>query len=63
MYYASNKEWFINDWASMEAGMARGCMYVASTALTPDQVTETWRVDDGTATGWLDAPKVKTRCA
>jgi hypothetical protein len=32
---------------------------VASTALTPDQVTETWKVWDGTA--WVDVLKVRAR--
>jgi hypothetical protein len=34
-------------------------MSVASAALTPDQVTETWKLDDGTA--YVDAPKVRAR--
>ena len=59
MYYSSNKEWMISHRAAMEAGEASGWMYVASTALTPDQVTETWQVGDGT--GWPDAPKVRAR--
>jgi hypothetical protein len=61
MYYASGKTWWISGRASMEAGKASGWMSVDSTALTPDQVTETWRVDDGTPTGWVDAPKVRAR--
>jgi hypothetical protein len=59
MYYGSIKEWFIGDRANMEAREGAGGMSVASTALTPDQVTETWQVVDGTA--WVDAPKVRTR--
>jgi hypothetical protein len=45
----------------MEAGKAAGWMLVASTALTPDQVTETWQVWDGTDMEWIDAPKVRAR--
>jgi hypothetical protein len=60
MYYGSNKEWNINDRASMEAGKAEGWMMVASTALTPDQVTETWQVTPGDGK-WYDAPKVRVR--
>jgi hypothetical protein len=56
---ASNKKWYISDRADMEAGGDSGWMSVASTALTPDQVTETWKVHDGTA--WVDAPKVRAR--
>jgi hypothetical protein len=56
MYYGSNKDWFIGDRADMEAGKAAGWMKVASTAPTPDQITKTWQVDDGTA--WVEAPKV-----
>ena len=60
MYYASsNKEWYISSRASMEAGKDTGWIYVDSTAFTPDQVTETWKVDDGTA--FVDAPKVRAR--
>jgi hypothetical protein len=58
MYYNSIKEWMIGDSREyMEAGKADGWMYVATTALTPDQVTGTWKVWDGTA--WVDAPKVR----
>ena len=59
MYYASTKEWWIGGRASMEAGKASGWMNVASAALTPDQVTETWKVTPG----WVDAPKVRARRA
>jgi hypothetical protein len=59
MYYDSDKEWYIGRRASMEAGENAGAMKVASTALTPDQVTETWKVGDGTA--FVDAPNVRAR--
>jgi hypothetical protein len=61
IYYSSSKEWYIGGRASMEAGEAAGVMSVDSSALTPDQVTETWWVHDGTA--WVDAPKVRARRA
>jgi hypothetical protein len=59
MYYGSRKAWMINDREDMEVGEHAGWMYVASAALTPDQVTETWQVHDGTA--YVDAPKVRAR--
>jgi hypothetical protein len=67
-FYGSIKEWVISDRADMEAGNYGGWMYVASTALTPDQVTETWWVYDDTniwrdGTAWYDAPKVRARRA
>jgi hypothetical protein len=58
MYYTSSKEWWISDRASMEAGKAAGWMHVKSTALTPNQIIETWQVYDGT---WSDAPEVRVR--
>jgi hypothetical protein len=45
----------------MEAVEAAGFMAVASTALTPDKITEGWQVFDGKA--FVDAPKVRTRLA
>jgi hypothetical protein len=59
MYYDSNKQWMITGRGDMEAGKARGWMLVASAALTPDQVTETWRVNP--VDTWVDAPKVRAR--
>jgi hypothetical protein len=59
MYYASNNEWYIIHRENMEAGKAWGWMRVASTALTPDKITEGWEVDDGTA--FVEAPKVRVR--
>jgi hypothetical protein len=64
MYYGSTKKWFISDREYMEAGKNAGFVSVASSALTPDQVTETWQVgDDTTRPGWVDAPKVRARRA
>ena len=60
MYYGSTKKWFISDREDMEAGKASGWMRVASTALTPDQITETWQVYAGGGK-WVDAPKVRAR--
>jgi hypothetical protein len=60
MYYGSNKQWVIcTGRDTMEAGEAAGWMYVASTALTPDKITETWQGWDGKAN--VDAPKVRAR--
>jgi hypothetical protein len=58
MYYASNNNWFVGSRENMEAGGAIGWMSVASTALTPDTITEMWQVCDG---GWIDAGKITTR--
>ena len=60
MYYGSTKTWFIYDRANMEAGKAAGYMMVVSSALTPDQVTETWKVTPDSV-AWVDAPKVRAR--
>jgi hypothetical protein len=73
MYYAKRDtpddkrwHWWINGKrASMEAGKASGqmkvadagVMFAALTALTPDQVTETWQITPE----WVDAPKVRAR--
>jgi hypothetical protein len=61
MYYDSNKQWTISDRASMEAGEGAGWMSVASTALTPNQVTETWQVVDESVMAYVDAPNVRAR--
>jgi hypothetical protein len=53
LYYSSNKGWMV----SIEAGDGGCCMFAISTAATPDQITEQWRVGDGT--GWQDAPKLQ----
>jgi hypothetical protein len=41
MYYGSDNKWLVSRREDMEAGKAAGWMSVASSALTPDQVTET----------------------
>jgi hypothetical protein len=61
LIYGSYKQWWISDRARMEAGKGAGWMSVASTALTPDQVTEQWQVYFGTA--MVFAPKVRARRA
>jgi hypothetical protein len=62
MYYASSKnQWIISHRENMEAGKDEGWLCVASTALTPDKITETWKVYDGKA--WPDGPKVRARLA
>jgi hypothetical protein len=62
MNYAMNKTWLISGRETMEAGGEGVYMKVASTALTPDQATETWQVVNEDVDDWVDAPKVKTRC-
>jgi hypothetical protein len=63
MYYSSNKEWAISNSNReyMEAGEAVGWLKATSTALTPDQTTETWQVSPSNGEGWLDVPKVRVR--
>jgi hypothetical protein len=60
MYYSSNGSWFISDEQDMRTGQNRGLMMADSSAATPDQITETWQIDD--AETWvIDAPSVQTR--
>jgi hypothetical protein len=58
-YYSSKKQWMVSDREGMEARDGKGFMVTNSTATTPDQTTEQWRVYDGT--GWHDAPKLRVR--
>jgi hypothetical protein len=58
-YHSSNKQWMVSSRQSMEAGNGSCLMATISTAATPDQVTEQWRVGDGT--GLQDAPKMRVR--
>lgn len=62
MYYASSDKWYIGSREGIEAGKTYGWLCVASTALTPDKITEMWQVPDGTGT-WPDALKVRARLA
>jgi hypothetical protein len=59
MYFGSDKKWGVGDEEDLEGGEESYWLTVASTALTPDQIVETWQVSYGTA--WVDAPKVKAR--
>jgi hypothetical protein len=60
MYYTSSHNgWIINDRKNMEAGKDAGWMTVASTALTPDKITETWQVADTSIGAWVDAAGMK----
>jgi hypothetical protein len=62
LYYCStNKQWMVSTRERMEAGNVMGFMVTNSTAATPDQITEQWRVDDGTGAGKVDAPKMRVR--
>jgi hypothetical protein len=58
-YYSTRKQWIVSDKESMEASKGIGLMFAKSTAATPDQITEQWRVYD--RTGWQDAPKLRVR--
>jgi hypothetical protein len=62
-YFSSSKEaydgWMVSDRESMEAGNWGCSMYTNSTATTPDQIAEQWRVSDHTR--WQDAPKLRVR--
>jgi tetratricopeptide (TPR) repeat protein len=65
IYYASNGDdpcrWTIATQKSMEEGVCFQDLYVDTTALTPDLITETWKVWSGSGKGWPDAPKVRAR--
>jgi hypothetical protein len=56
---SSTKKWMISGRENMEAGNGKSLMCVESTAVTPDQITEQWRVIGGTA--WVNAPKLRVR--
>jgi hypothetical protein len=58
-YYSSNKQWIVSSREHMEADNDNCCIFVTSTATTPDQITEQWRVYDGRS--WQDAPKLRVR--
>jgi hypothetical protein len=63
MYFCkSSAMWFIGSEDCMEVGADAGRLHVSSCALTPDRITEVWRVWDGVvngAAGWHDAPKLR----
>jgi hypothetical protein len=58
-YYSTKKRWMVSDREGMEAGNGKGFMVTKSTAATPDQITERWKVGDGT--GLQYAPKLRVR--
>jgi hypothetical protein len=58
LYYGSTK-WWIGDKEDMEAEQGAGWMVLRSTALTPDEATETWQVWDDENHTWKDAPKTQ----
>jgi hypothetical protein len=62
-YYGQQQHWMVSSREGMEAGSGKGYMFTKSTADTPDQITEQWRVSD--VTGLLprqpDAPKLRVR--
>jgi hypothetical protein len=47
-YYSSRKEWMVSGKDDMDVDDGHCYMRVKSTAATPDQITEQWRVYDGT---------------
>jgi hypothetical protein len=57
-FYSKTSSWWVTDRASMEARSAHGWLHVASIALSPDKITQTWKVLVGADT-WVDAPKVR----
>jgi hypothetical protein len=60
LYYISSQEqWLVSRKENLEAGNGAGAMYVESTAVTPDQITEQWMVHDGRT--WANAPKLRVR--
>jgi hypothetical protein len=62
LYYCStNKRWMVSIREHMEAGNANCCMFTNSTATTPDQITEQWRVGGGTGAGMVNTPKLRVR--
>jgi hypothetical protein len=61
LYSSSNKQWMVNDREGMEAGNGSCFMATISTAATPDQITEQWRVAKGTGTDMVNAPKLRVR--
>jgi hypothetical protein len=58
-YYGSKKRWIVSNREAMEADNGMGSMCVISNATAPDQITEQWKVHDGT--GWHNAPKLRVR--
>jgi tetratricopeptide (TPR) repeat protein len=63
LYYSEEYRWGIGDDEDLVSPSTDpGWMSVTSTALTPDRITETWRVGDGSGDGrWYDAPNARVR--
>jgi hypothetical protein len=58
-YWSSKKNWMVGGRESMDTGDGNIAMCVKSTALTPDQITEQWKVCDNTRL--VNAPKLRVR--
>jgi hypothetical protein len=58
-YHSAGAGWVVTSRGNMEAGSWKCFMRVESTATAPDQITEQWKVCDGTA--WYNAPKLRVR--
>jgi hypothetical protein len=58
-YQSTNKRWMVSTRECMEAGNGSCCMVTNSTAATPDQITEQWRVGDGA--GMANTLKLRVR--
>jgi hypothetical protein len=59
LYYHSSKAWMVSGQDDMEAGNANCVISVESTAATPDQITEPWRVI--VRPTWVDAPNLRVQ--
>jgi hypothetical protein len=60
LYYdRSRKQWLVSERESMEANNGNCFMLANSTAATPDQITEQWKINAPSCSGWtgLNAPK------
>jgi hypothetical protein len=58
-YCSSQERWVLSNRENMEAGNGKDEVNVKSSATTPDQITEQWRVHDGTTC--FIAPKVRVQ--
>jgi hypothetical protein len=57
----NTKQWILSNQQAIDDGDGAGMMFVDSTAISPEQITEEWQVDDSTPTGWQSAPKLRVR--
>jgi hypothetical protein len=60
MWYAESN-WGVGDEERMKENKRGLMLYVVSTALTPDQITEKWREWDNTGEKFVGAPTVGAR--